>query len=523
MKKLILLFIGLIAIISCDNFLAEVPEDQIALNQFFDSPEDARSAVNAVYRVGAADFYDTSENANGGGSDAMMGGYMSGFFDSDLKGVRIFPRDAQILDLDSNRWSDYLGEWWTSCYDAISRANTAIKNIPNTEGLSDSEMNHLLAEVRFLRAFSYFYLVKNFGDVPVITEPYESLDNINVERKGESEVYNQIITDLNWALNQGGLSDTPFTMNDFTITEGAVATLLADVHLHMAGYPLQAEENYSEAANAARQVINNGQYELIEHGPTLEESAYNVMRTSDVEREYIYSIEYDSNIEPNQAPKLIYPEDVRPPGIKYTRTTGAYGPIDEFIWAYDPNVDLRIQNQQFFFDSIDVAGETFEFEMQPYLWHDDQALYETGRGGQDMRVYRYAELLLIAAEAIARSEGVTDEAISYLADVRDRAYWNTDRSQIVASLNGLSEQQFVEEVWTERLRELALDAKIWFDIQRTRKYPITDENNKGEVNFVDVIGATNPWGHTFEEHHLLYPIPDREMQRNPELEQNPGY
>jgi hypothetical protein len=87
-----------------------------------------------------------------------------------------------------------------------------------------------------------------------------------------------------------------------------------------------------------------------------------------------------------------------------------------------------------------------------------------------MSAYRYAEVLLIAAGAIARSEGLTAEAASYQADVRGRAYWQTDRDDIVSDLSGLSEQQFVEEVCKERLRELPLKARTWSDIQRARLY-----------------------------------------------------
>jgi len=54
-------------------------------------------------------------------------------------------------------------------------------------------------------------------------------------------------------------------------------------------------------------------------------------------------------------------------------------------------------------------------------------------------------------------------------------------------------------------------------------YPIASENNPGEINFVDVVGQSNNWGQTYEEHHLLYPLPDDEIQTNPALEQNPGY
>ena len=132
-------------------------------------------------------------------------------------------------------------------------------------------------------------------------------------------------------------------------------------------------------------------------------------------------------------------------------------------------------------------------------------------------------MLLIAAEAIAQSEGVTNEAVTYLADVRSRAYWQTDRNEIISELQGLSKDQFIEEVWKERYRELPFDFATWPDIQRTRKYPVTSMSNPGEVNFVDLIGHQNPFGATFQEYHLLWPIPNTVLQKNPELVQNPGY
>lgn len=518
MKKLILVFIGFLVLGSCDDFLEEKPKIEKSLDQFFQSPEEARSIINTLYRSGAANFYNT-----GGfrGSVVMMGGYISGLFDNEAKGERIEPLRAQELTFNAENMSEYLDQWWSSAYNAISTANTAIKNIPETERLSESETQQLLAEARFFRAFNYFFLTKNFGGVPLITEPYNSIEGIYIKRDNAEAVYNQIVSDLNWALDQGGLVEVPFPMNNFRITKGAVATLLADVHLQMAGYPLQAEGSYAKAADAARMVINSGEYELIKNGPTPDESAYNIMRTSDVEREYIYSIEFDADIAPNPAPVISLPGAVRPPGLKYTRTLNAYRPLNEYVQIYNSDKDLRIQNQQLFFNSIDVEGEHLEFgEYAPFLFYDEQALYETGRGRRDIRVYRYAEVLLIAAEAIARSEGVTSEAVSYLAAVRDRAYWQTGRSEIESNLTGLSEQAFVEEVWKERYRELALDYKVWSDIQRTRLYPVASD---GEVNFINVIGHTNPWGATYQKHHLLFPVSDNELQRNPELEQNPGY
>src|SRR3546814_18426880 len=133
----------------------------------------------------------------------------------------------------------------------------------------------------------------------------------------------------------------------------------------------------------------------------------------------------------------------------------------------------------------------------------------------------YANILLVAAEAIAQSEGVTAEAIDYLAQVRGRAYWKQTTAQVKADLAGLSPQQFVEEVWKERLRELIFEFHVWFDIQRTRQFPVTGDN--GQVDFVDVIGQQNSFGATYSDGDFLFPIPDDQLHINPLLNPNQAY
>ena len=523
MKRLTLIVLGLFALASCDNFLAEEPKTQISVDQYFETPQDARSTVNAIYRAGVAGFY--ADGSAYSGSTIMMGGYMSGLFDNEYKGQEVHVQHMQDLTLDPVNMSSYFGDQWTRAYQAISRANNALKYVPETEGLSESEANRLMAEARFFRALNYFFLVRAFGDVPLVVEPYESLNNIYVERTDKSLVYEQIIDDLNWALDEGGLAEATFPGNNFRITEGTVATLLADAYLHQAGYPVQEESGYQNAADVARSIIQSGVYDLIEHGNDTDNSAYNILRTSDNESEYIYAIEFVEGIaDSGRLPGYSYPNVMASYGLfTYDITNNAYGPVDELVQVYDPDDDLRIQEQQFFHSERVIDGQLYEFELSPYLYHDTEALFETNRGDKNVNVYRYAEVLLIAAEAIARSEGVNAEAVGYLADVRSRAYWQTDRSTMETELSGLSVEGFVEEVWKERIREFSLEFKIWTDIQRTRQYPTTSEANPGEVEFVNVIGHTNPWGSTYQEHHLLFPIPDDELQRNPSLTQNDGY
>lgn len=522
MKKLLILAAAVMIVIGCEDFLVEEPKTQISVDQFFAKAEDARGAINALYRDGSgANAYDS-----GGfrGSQVMVGVYMSGLFDNEGKGERIEGQLAHALQQNPVNFNDYAGGWWQAMYRTINRANLAIERIPAIE-MNAAERSRLVAEAHYFRAHNYFTLVKFFGDVPLTTTPIEGLADAFIPRASSAEVYAQIVSDLEWALNNGNLPDVPFNSgNNGRVTRGAVLTTLAQVHLQRAGFPLGQNDGYAAAAAAARQIINSGTYALVEHGADpMTESAYNIMRVSDQAREYIWGAEYDGNVANSGYPRITIPGAIRFNGLQYSRTLNMYRPIDTMVNMYTPDLDLRIQDRQLFATTtVDVDGNVIELgEYAPFLWYEESAIFESARGSKNLNHTRYPEVLLIAAEAIARSQGVTAEAVGYLADVRDRAYWTVDRADIVAALSGLSVDAFVQEVWKERYKELALDFKAWHDIQRTRQYPVS--TTPGVVSFVNVIGADNNWGVRYSERDLLYPIPDLEMQRNDQLVQNPGY
>lgn len=527
MKKLpvIILLAGLMCF-SCQDFLEEAPKDELTADLDFKEKGHAFNAVNSLYRNGTPQLFDGSVYA---GSEAMIGQYMSGLFDNEYKGQEIHVQHTQQLTLNGNNLSTYLGGIWDDLYRGISRANNAIKYIPATPGLTDQEVKRLAAEARFFRALGYYYLVRLFGGVPVITEPYEALDNLSVTRGSVKDVYTLIEADLKYAVNDGGLADNSMATNGNRITRGAAATLLAEVYLTMSGFPLQ-ENRYADAAAMARLVIASGVYSLTPHdrdaaGEVVpENSAYNKLRRVDASAtEYVFFHEYAAGIAASAYPQFTYPV-AKPQGVAYTLTNGAYQPKPEFLWGYDAANDLRRQEKQYFHTTYNRNGESRTFPPTPYMWHDDAALFGNASSGKDLVVYGYADVLLIAAEAIARAQGVTPEAVNYLTQVRSRAYWKTDPLIISTQLLALPVNEFVEEVWEERYRELVFEFQTWYDIVRTRKYPGTSAAANGEITFVDVVGQTNTWGKTFAARNLLLPISEAERQRNPSLgEQNPGY
>ncbi|MDR1455650.1 MAG: RagB/SusD family nutrient uptake outer membrane protein [Tannerella sp.] len=525
MKKILVLAACLLGTVSCEKFLEENPKSSISMSSFFTSAADGYAAVNILYRNGFPSYCNATSAYVG--PNIMYGGYKSGFFDNLYKGQEVFVQYCQNLNIDASVSNSQLQGIWEPAYKAIVReANFAIKYLPGCPGLSDGEQKRLIAEARFFRALNYFYLVKMFGAVPLVSEPYESLDNLYVRRSAESKVYAFIVEDLEDALNHGGLADVPMPLNGFRISRGSVAALLADVYLNMAGYPLNDVARYADAARVAGSLAGNPAYGLIQHADREKQSAYSRLRTSDSEKEYLYTVEYNTSIsDGGWRPTYTLPGEASTWGeFTYDITCLVYDPVDVLHKAYDITGDLRYRDGQYFHSSYTQvkganAGTVRDLNgKRPFFWFEEDALLNTRRSEKDQVHYRLAEMYLIAAEAIAQTSGVTDEAAGYLAEVEARASLNRTKEQIRAELLRLSKDDFIREVWTEKIREFIFENKIWNDITRTRMYPAVVG---GRFTFVNLIGAQNPWGKTFTEKDLYFPICSQAMQRNPELAADP--
>jgi hypothetical protein len=321
--------------------------------------------------------------------------------------------------------------------------------------------------------------------------------------------------------------------NDFRVTRGSVLALAADVCLNMAGAPVNDASQYAEAAKYAKELIGNSNYALIQHGADIKNpdnwdlSAYNTLRTSDDEKEYLYVKEFNRTISnAGSRPVFCLPFEASSWGeFAYPTTNLSWDPDPILHAAYDAVNDLRYQEHQYFHSSYTLkkganAGQVKEFGYKiPYFWWEENALITTAVAEKDYVHYRLAEVYLIAAEALVKSgDAVTDEAAGYLAAIEARASLNKDLATIKSELARLSADQFVKEVWTEKIRELLFEFKLWNDISRTRMYPAIIN---GKFDFVPLIGATNPYGATFTEQNIYFPVCDQEVQRNPALSEPP--
>jgi len=519
-KKLlyILVIAGMFSATSCTKFLEESPRSGVTKDSYYRTEEQAIAQVNALYRRGAPQRYALAGSAYLGPT-ASINTMLTGYFTNSYEGQELVCMYARQLNRQQHvsMVSGTMNGVWDQAYEAINIANAGIKYIPQINMKADLRKT-LVAETKFFRAFNYFYLVKTFGAVPLITEPYESLDNLYPERIETVKVYELIEADLKEALDV--LPATLFKENGHRITKYGAAMVLANVYL---------QQGKSAEAAATAKIVINSPHKMTVNVNLEMESAYNTLRKTDDLDEVIYAQEYDATVNNSGAwPTYAFNASATAIFNKYSIFERVFGPTKQFLNVYAAD-DLRIQPNQFFHWeytlpsdptkkwSSDMAGVWYYF--------DENATLNTGVGTKDWNFYRYPEALLIAAEGIAASTGVTAEAAGYLAQVRARASTTGKTvANYTTALMALSREKFIEEVWNEKLREFPLEFKMWDDIIRTKKFPVISNSMKGDIRYVDLIGAQNGSGATFKESDLLWPISIDELQRNPALGgNNPGY
>ena len=398
--------------------------------------------------------------------------------------------------------------------------------------LSESQIKNYLAQAKFFRAYSYFYLAKEFGNVPYIDFPYLSLENIYQKPTPADEIYKKVEQDLLDALEGDALPNKAFYDNGCYVTKPMAQTLLAQVYLQWAGAPLNGgNEYYAKAAAMAEQVIKGQVHTLIQAEGSRDDlnSAYNIIKTTKSSNEIIFAKEYDKttlDIGNSYYHRAIGSDAMQWGIFKSTGLYNAYLPCDMLINSYDPT-DIRGHEKQFFFweYTYTLNNEVITKKLGNtgnWAWFDEKATQQGRDGDYNMPTMRYAEVLLIAAEGLART-GKETEAKGYLNQVRKRA--------------GLADETaagdaLIQSILTERFHEFPLEFKIWDDIRRTRLYPEEDGVKSGRLKWVPLTTAkiqNKPEGFIkvggIPEHALLWPIPLNEMQANPALQghQNPGW
>ncbi len=457
MKKQHNIFILVLLIfVSCSKEFTELaPISERNADNFYKTASDMEVAVNAIYGT-------LKSNGAFNQSYWILQELRSDntFWDGTglAEEVTVFDRFNDIST------SNITEDAWESSYLGISRANIVLNRIENID-MDASLKSRLKGEALFLRSFYYYNLAVLFGNIPLIINETTSVAEGNEHRQvTAAEVYNQIVTDLIDA--EAGLPAKASATNG-RATKGAAATLLAKVYL--------TKGEASNAETALRRVLTYG-YTLVNDYSLLwgVENEYN--------SESIFEVDFQGGLsnQGNQFTNQFH-------GILSQAVTSGHRNIPEqdLIDAYETG-DLR------FAASIDGVvngvntGYTIKFGTTN-SYNDDDA-------PNNWPVFRYADVLLMLAEAI----GESDEAYGFINQVRNRAG--------LAPIDATTPGTFVDKLLHERRVELAFENHRWPDLLRM---------NKAES--VMTAQGKNING------KFLYAIPQREIDLNSNFFQNSGY
>jgi len=357
------------------------------------------------------------------------------------------------------------------------------------ESFSLEMKNRIDGEALFLRALSYFYLVRIWKEVPLVIEPSISdTGNLFVPKSPEHVVIDQIITDLNEAKNKIG---NELYLNRPEYFKGrankySVMALLADVYLW--------DEQYQKCIDLCDSIINSGLYSL---EPST--SWFNLYNPGNSMAESIFEIQYDDKFDSQENP--IYHEK----GIMPISGSSSVLIDEQTLAKYFVPEDIRqcdVNTPTWKYYGVTLSGTLQREENE----RDANFIY-----------YRYADILLMKAEALNELDR-TMEANDYLYPTFDRAK--------VAYVEITDKYEMRNAILNERAREFVLEGKRWFDLLRNSKRN-GFSNKQLIINMIlsgaDIKQQAILKTKVYDTMSYYLPIPEREILYNPNLTQNPFY
>ncbi|MEN1785345.1 MAG: RagB/SusD family nutrient uptake outer membrane protein [Bacteroidota bacterium] len=413
------------------------------------------------------------------------------------------------LELDRYNFSSsntIINNVWEEYYGIIILVNQGLDAINLNQFTSENpiDQNKIKAEFQFLRALLYFNLVKLYGNPVVVTTALFDLNNPPPFVQGQEEAYALIVSDLIAA--QTGLGAST---NNTRATLAASQALLGKVYLQMAGFPLQRPENYALALTEFEKLVGNFSLE------TNYEDVFSI-ENEDSTNEIIFKIPFDSdgNYGALWGPIGLIPQDSYEMAIGFPESffedpSSIMSPV---------SFPLEVQDSRFYQNlaPFSVEKQTPVNQLNIVDWRPykfKKALEETvsfGSESFDFPYLRYADVLLMIAEAENAINGPTAKAYTAINEVRRRAFGNADNDLSP----GLSQQDFLQAVLEERRRELCFEGHRKDDLIRNQSL----ESVIADFNLNHPRFAKN-----FESFMHIWPIPQIEIITNPLVQQNPGY
>jgi len=495
---------------SCSKWLELKPEDGLIREDYWKTKEQLKASVMGCY----ASLL--------GGSKLPLAKYL--FIWGELRGDMVVPgievasdQDAATLntlkrdELDLMRTQISSANTltnWEAVYRTINFCNTVIKFGPevleNDKTLTEATLKAYLSEAYALRGLMYFYLLRTFGEVPLMVTPTASdFEIVPIAKSSQEEVHKQIVSDLKYAAENGSVTYGNMIEDRGRITQSTAYTILADAYLWV--------EDYQNCIDACEKVKTSGKYQLFPAGTLQFDWFYNVFINGN-SVESIFEFQFD-NQRSNPFWDMFSVSAKEFKAADWIAAGGLYG------------TDIINKENQ------DIRGNgTSMMESNGYI-NKFTGSRTSSTSFTHWFVYRYSDVLLMQAEALAwLNPGDAEngnKAIGLVNQIRiARNALPVVNENVVEQPDPTNTENLSEYVFNERAREFAFEGKRWYDILRNTKR----NNYANEKLLLDIVSASAEPSkqqtviNKYKDHRSHYlPIYSYELQTNKALVQNSFY
>lgn len=506
MKKIVIIYMLFIGAFLFSCSLQEEPITEVTSNNFYQNATDAELGINGIYNM-LAYMGNTRVNYT----------FVLGDMPSDnISIMNGNAARAPLNNFSTTADNTVIYEIWQKFYEAINRANVALENIPGIS-MDETLKNRYLGEAKFLRGLYYFYLVRWFGDIPLVLVSAKDANDLEAARKTArtpaDQVYTQIIKDFMDA--EASLPAIYTGTNLGRATSGAAKAFLAKIYL--------TRKQWQQSRDKAKELIDNKATYGYNLWPRYAD-AFNANAIANENR-------VESVFETQHAAGATGTGNGLPTALAATGDTrqgnaNGFGSIPlnsnlvNGFAAGDQRKEGVANNNVKFIDKCTCDARPFSF-IYKYM---DPGHASYGEARNNFPILRYADVVLMYAEASNELTGGVSEAVEYTNKIRRRAY-NTSATANFDAPNaaidlpaGISQSDLRDAIIRERRLEFYTEGQRWFDLVRTGRLVSTIKALPDDPNTQNAAARAN-----VQEKHNLFPIPQTERNANPALTQNPGY
>ena len=487
--------------IACNKSNLNVPPPTPTEASYFSTEIEYRTAILGVYSV-LSDYYSSSNSAGGSGSAELETFFLPG---DDLTSQTEEP--YEVFGNKINSTEGKLQQIWGSSYILLNRANKVLNKIENENGVytTPNLKNWNKGEVLFLRGYAHFMLWNIFGTAPLDTADFTSLEQLNPPNSSGTELLDQAISDFSQA---AALLPSSWGSDDIgRVTANGAYGMLGKALVFRATVN-KSNEDYQSAISAFDKITGASLIANFEEN---------------------FDVNYENNNE------SLFEYQAGPPMA---------GPGSTNAWLANDAVNIGVCSAywQCFYNgagtymggNLYVATDKFKkvftaddprlpLTINPennnitkYVLNGD-AMDGAVNSINNVRILRYADALLLKAEALVQSGGSTSQAIGLINTVRTRA-----RNMVAGGTEPVNfnesetnKNTIMQWIMDERLRELGAEGGRWFDVRRWAL---------GGVITLDKSFFNSTWPSiTWDDHFLNFPVPSTEIDKNPNIQQNTGY